>query len=107
MAMAFRLHPTARHWRQLEVPMREYDIRQGFATFLSDGTVPFGAVREISSDGRAEVVIYVENAGEFTVPLSAVETVHFGKVILNSEALDQRLLDAIGHAHDAENIESK
>jgi hypothetical protein len=86
--------------------MGQFDIQQGFATFLSDGTVPFGAIREVSTDDGAELVIYVENAGEFTVPKSAVETVHFGKVILNSKVLDKRLLDAIVRAHDAENIES-
>jgi hypothetical protein len=82
--------------------MRENDIQQGFATFLSDGAVPFGAVREVSPAGRAELIIYVENAGEFTVPVSAVETVHFDKVVLNSRLLDMKLLDAIGRAHDAE-----
>jgi hypothetical protein len=87
--------------------MRENDIQQGYATFLSDGTVSFGAVREVSPEGRAELVIYVENAGEFTVPLAAVEMVHFDKVIFNSQRLDRRLRDAIGHAHDAEEAEVK
>ena len=42
----------------------------------------FGAVREVSPNGRPELVIYVENAGDFVVPLSAVEAVHSQKVIL-------------------------
>jgi hypothetical protein len=87
--------------------MRKNDIQQGFATFLSDGTVPFGAIREVSPEGRAELIIYVENSGEFTVPLAAVETVHFDKVIFNSQLLDRKLRDAIGHAHDAEVAEVK
>jgi hypothetical protein len=87
--------------------MRENDIQPGFAAFVTDGTVPFGAVRDISPEGRAEVVIYVENAGDFTVPLAAVEMVHFDKVILNSKLLDRRLRDAIAHAHDAEVTEVK
>ena len=53
--------------------MRENDIQIGFATFVTDGTVPFGAVRDISQDGRSEIVICVENAGDFAVPLAAVE----------------------------------
>jgi hypothetical protein len=47
-------------------------------------------------------VIYVENAGDFTVPLDAVESVHSGKVIFNCAKLDRSLRQAIGHAHDAE-----
>jgi hypothetical protein len=47
-------------------------------------------------------VIYVENAGEFVVPLDAVESVHSQKVILNCAKLDPRLRQAIGHAHDTE-----
>ena len=47
-------------------------------------------------------MIYVENAGEFTVPLDAVKAVHDEKVVLNCGKLDHRLRRAIGHAHDAE-----
>ncbi len=45
---------------------------------------------------------YVENAGDFTVPLSAVEAVHSEKVVLNCAKLDRKLRHAIGHAHDSE-----
>ena len=47
-------------------------------------------------------MIYVENAGDFVVPLEAVEAVHAQKVIVNCRKLEQRLREAIGHAHDAE-----
>jgi hypothetical protein len=77
-------------------------IEVGYQTFVSDSGEEFGAVREISPRGRPELVIYVENAGEFVVPLSAVEAVHSGKVILSCGKLDRRLRQAIGHAHDAE-----
>lgn len=77
-------------------------IAVGFETFLSDGGEEFGAVRALRPGGRAEIVIYVENAGEFTVPLSAVEAVHSEKVILNCHKLSAALLRAIGHAHDRE-----
>ena len=56
-------------------------------------------VREVSRDG---VVVYVENAGEFRVPLGAVKAVHSQKVIFDCAKLDARLRRAIGHAHDAE-----
>jgi hypothetical protein len=81
--------------------MREV-IEIGYQAFVSDGGEEFGAVREVSPNGRPELVIYVENAGEFVVPLSAVESVHSQKVILNCSKLDRRLRRAIGHAHDAE-----
>ena len=77
-------------------------IEVGFQTFLSDGGEEFGAIRAVAPAGRSEVVIYVENAGEFTVPIDAVESVHSGKVIFDCSKLDVNLRRAIGHAHDAE-----
>ena len=77
-------------------------IKIGYQTFVSDGGEEFGAVREVSPNGRPELVIYVENAREFVVSLSAVEAVHSQKVILNCAKLERRLRRAIGHAHDAE-----
>lgn len=74
-------------------------IEVGFQTFVSDGSEEFGAVRAISPDG---LIVYVENAGEFQVPLEAVTAVHSQKVILDCSKLDRRLRRAIGHAHDAE-----
>jgi len=80
----------------------EEKIEVGFQTFVSDGGEEFGAVRAVSPQGRPELVIYVENAGDFAVPLDAVESVHSGKVIFKCARLDPRLRQAIGHAHDAE-----
>jgi hypothetical protein len=74
-------------------------IKVGFQAFVSDGGEEFGAVRQVSP---TELVIYVENAGDFTVPLSAVDSVHSEKVVLNCAKLDRKLRHAIGHAHDAE-----
>jgi hypothetical protein len=81
--------------------MREH-IEVGYQTFVSDGGEEFGAVRQMAPHGRPELVIYVENAGDFVVPLDAVEAVHSQKVILNCRKLERRLREAIGHAHDAE-----
>jgi hypothetical protein len=81
--------------------MRE-TIEIGYQAFVSDGGEEFGAVRAISPNGRPELVIYVENAGDFVVPLSAVEAVHSQKIILSCDKLERRLRQAIGHAHDAE-----
>ena len=68
----------------------EQQIEVGFQAFVSDGGEEFGTVRQVKPDGRPELVIYVENAGDFVVSLDAVETVHFDKVILNCSRLDRR-----------------
>lgn len=81
--------------------MRE-QIQEGFEVFLSDGEHAFGAVRQVAPHGRPEIMVYVENAGDFLVPLAAVEAVRAQKVIVSSDKLDPRLRRAIGHAHDAE-----
>ena len=78
------------------------EIREGFEVFTHDGEKAFGAVRQVAPRGRRELVIYVENAGDFVVPLGAVKDVHAQKVILDRGKLDARLRAAIDHAHDAE-----
>jgi hypothetical protein len=83
--------------------MAQERIEIGFQAFLSDGGDEFGSIRSVSSDGRL-LVVYVENAGDFTVPASAVKAVHAEKVIFDRSKLDERLKAAIRHAHDAENF---
>ena len=82
--------------------MKTSDIQEGFEVFAHDGDVAFGAVREVAPHFRPELVVYVENAGDFVVRFDAVVDVHMGKVIVNTAKLDPRLAQAIGHAHDAE-----
>ena len=77
-------------------------IEIGYQVFIVDGGEEFGAVREVAPQGREELVIYVENAGDFVVAITAVEAVHSQKVILNYNKLEPRLQQAIRHAHDAE-----
>ena len=74
-------------------------IEVGFQAFVSDGGEEFGAVREVTRDG---LIVYVENSGDFRVPLSAVHAVHSKKVVFDCKKLDPRLRRAIGHAHDSE-----
>lgn len=78
------------------------EIGVDYEAFVSDGDAAIGAVHEVAPQGRPELVIRVENAGDFSVPFSAVEAVHDGKVVLTCRKLDMRLRRAIGHAHDAE-----
>jgi len=82
--------------------VKDEPIGEGFDVFVHDGDKAFGAVREVAPHGRPELVVYVENAGDFTVPLDAVASVHSDKVILNCGKLDYRLRRAIGHAHEGE-----
>jgi hypothetical protein len=58
-----------------------------------------GAVRQV---GDASLTLYVENAGEFVVPFSAIKSVHDQKVVLSPNLLDKALLEAVSHAHDRE-----
>ena len=82
--------------------MANEPIREGFDVFVHDGDKAFGAVREVLPHKRPELVVYVENAGDFTVPLSAVKSVDSGKVILDCAKLAYSLRKAIGHAHEGE-----
>lgn len=74
-------------------------VEVGYQAFVSDGGEEFGAVRQVLP---GELVVYVENTGDLVFPMSAVEKVHFGKVVFTADKLDEKLLDAIRHAHDAE-----
>jgi hypothetical protein len=82
--------------------MFDEKIREGFDVFVHDGTKSFGAVRAVRSGG---IVVYVENAGEFTISLDVVREVHDEKVILDYGKLDTDLREAIGHAHEGEHTE--
>jgi len=77
-------------------------IEIGYQVFVRDGGEEVGAVREVAPGGRPEIVINVENAGDFIVALDAVKSVHSQKVILDVTKLGGTLRHAIGHAHDRE-----
>jgi hypothetical protein len=77
-------------------------IREGFDVFVHDAGESFGAVRHV---GRDTIAVYVENAGDFTIPLIAVKEVHDEKVILDCGKLDADVRNAIGHAHEGEHTE--
>jgi len=82
-------------------PKLQY-IEVGQQVYAEDGGEVFGAVRQVAPEGRDEVVIDIENAGDFTIPASAIRAVHSGKVILDVARLDARVREAIAHAHDRE-----
>lgn len=82
--------------------MTNEQIKEGFQVFASDRSKPFGAVRVVARAGHPSLVVYVENGGDFTIPLAAVTAVHAQKVIVDASKLDTRLQQAIAHAHDNE-----
>ena len=77
-------------------------VKPGYQLFVDDDTEDCGAVREVAPEGRDEVVVYVENGGDFVVPARAIRAGHDQKLILDSAELEPRILDAIAHAHDSE-----
>ncbi len=78
----------------------KHAIEIGYQAFLKDGGEEFGAVRQVMPNG--DIVVYVENTGDFVVKHDAIDAVHSGKVIVHASKLDGRLRAAIGHSHDAE-----
>ena len=74
-------------------------IQEGFDVFIHDGGKAFGSVRQVHGHG---IVIYVENAGDFVVPLTAVKEVDSEKVVLDSARLEPKLREAIARAHAGE-----
>jgi hypothetical protein len=67
-------------------------IKEGFDVFLHDGDGNVGAVRRVRAH---DLVIYIENAGDFVVPMEAVKDADSEKVILDSSKLTPKMLEAI------------
>ena len=74
-------------------------VQDGFDVFLTEGGHAFGAVRQVR---KTELVIYIENAGDFEVPLAAVKDAGDGKVVLDENHLSPKLRQAIANAHRRE-----
>ncbi|QAY97172.1 hypothetical protein CWB41_03740 [Methylovirgula ligni] len=81
--------------------MTTLEVGEGFEVFLADNQKAFGAVREVSRN-RQDIIVYVENAGDFVIPAAAVTAVHAQKVIVDRHKLEPRLIEAIARAHAAE-----
>ena len=77
-------------------------IEVGYQVFPHDRTEEFGAVREVAPGGRPELLVDIENAGDFVIPLEAVTGVEGDKVLVDVNKLAPRIRQAIEHAHDAE-----
>jgi hypothetical protein len=77
-------------------------IEPGHDVFVHDGEYAVGAVRRVMLN---DIVIYVDEVGDFTVSRTAVMDVDSEKVVLNCGKLDAKLRIAIGHAHAREDPE--
>jgi hypothetical protein len=75
-------------------------IETGFHICLDDGEKDLGAVRRVAPGGRDEIIVYIQNGGNFIVPLQAIRRVQDGRVILDRSGLDERLSRAISRAHE-------
>jgi hypothetical protein len=71
-------------------------IEVGYQAFAVGSEEEFGAVREV---GPSSVVIYIEDFGDTSVPLTAVTDVLEEKVIVDTTQLEKRVQDAIERAH--------
>lgn len=71
-------------------------IEVGFQAFAKGAEEEFGAVRQVRP---GDLVIYIEDAGDTVIPLSAVIEVIEGKVILDTARLDEGVRRAIESAH--------
>ena len=76
-----------------------FQVRIGDQLFLEEGGEEIGAVRKVAPD---HLVVYVEAAGDFTVPGEWVRAAHDGKVVLDPTRVDPRFLAAASSAHERE-----
>ncbi len=73
-----------------------FRVAVGDHVVLADGEAEVGAVRSVAHD---HVVVYIEGAGDFTITGKAVRASHAGKLVLDPEQLEPRLLEAARLAH--------
>ena len=71
-------------------------IEVGYQAFAQGSEEEFGAVRQVRPQ---DLVVYIEDAGDTMIPLSAVTEVIEGKVIVDTEKLDEGVRRAIANAH--------
>jgi hypothetical protein len=81
------------------IMQHNYAVAIGDHVYLEDGGEEIGAVRKIEHD---HLVVYVEAAGDFVVRGGEVKAIHYGKVVLEADKVDPRLLEAARSAHERE-----
>lgn len=76
-----------------------YGVSIGDQVFIDGNDEEIGAVRQVLPD---QVVVYVENAGDFVVRGPHVKAAHDGKLVLDPLRAEPALLEAASHAHARE-----
>ena len=76
-------------------------IEVGYQAFAKGAEEEFGAVRQVRPQ---DLVVYIEDAGDTISPLSAVTEVIEGKVIVDTQKLDEGVRGAIANAHRDEDF---
>ena len=100
-ASRFAKRDVALDSRQEGEPIMQHNftVAIGDHVFLEEGGEEIGAVRKIERD---HLVVYVEAAGDFIVRGPEVKAIHYGKVVLEADKVDPRLLEAARGAHERE-----
>jgi len=80
------------------------EIQTGFHVCLEEHDKDLGAVRQVAPGGRDELVVYIQNEGNFIVPARAVRGARGSKVMLDRSQLEQRVRDAISRAERPESV---
>lgn len=76
-----------------------YAVSIGDQVFLDGNDEEIGAVRQVMPD---QVVVYIENAGDFIVRGPQVKSAHDGKLVIDPTHAEPALLDAARSAHERE-----
>ena len=84
--------------KDMEAKLKEIDI--GFQLYLEGSGNNCGTVRQVAPGDRDELIVYIQNEGNFIVPSRAVRSVHDSKVMLDRSQLDGRVSKAIARADD-------
>src|SRR5437763_6990869 len=82
------MHPARGHGIMRAMAKKKLPrIEVGFQAFEKGAEEEFGGVRQVR---QQELVIYIEDAGDTVIPLSAVREVIGGEVIVDPQKLDDR-----------------
>ena len=74
-------------------------VEVGQMVFVADGEMGVGGVREVR---ESDLVVNIQNAGDFVLPLEGVRDGHDGRGLLALQRRDASVIGALRHVHDAE-----
>jgi hypothetical protein len=74
------------------------NIETGFQLYFDESGSNYGAVRQVAPGHRDELIVYIQNEGNFIIPSRAVQSVRNSKVMLDRKQLDERVQHAISRA---------